>query len=164
MSVRSLSSGDNGSMMNGEFFTDGNTFVFRLSGTPLSGMGSDPAAAFRDLMRVDSEAKDFAERFKELARDQQSETVRAAIIRYVMIALIIFSVVGGSLAAGVAMLPKVTADVSAAVYSKLSTKVAEMQPEKEDKIIRFLQRIQTSLRANTDNCQQPADHPGPASP
>jgi hypothetical protein len=150
-------------MIDGEFFTDGKTFVFRLTGTPFSGMGSDPSSAFKDLLRVESEGSDFAQRFRALARDQQSEAVRATIVRYSIIGLITLSVVEGSLLAAAAMLPHVAADVSAAVYSGLTSKIVEMPPDKEEKLVRFLQRIQTSVRANSDSCPQAAHPPASGS-
>jgi len=100
------------SIVRGDFFTDGKTFVFRLADTPLSGVGDTPSAAFQDLMRVDAEAASLSARLRDLSRDQQGERVRAEIIRMSMIALIVFGVAGGAVAASAALMPRVLADIT----------------------------------------------------
>ena len=96
---------DDLSVIQGDFFTDGGKFIFRLAGTSLSGVGDTPTAAFDDLMRVEAATAPLSTRMRELARDQQGEKVRAEIVRMSMIGLIVFGVVGGALAASVALAP-----------------------------------------------------------
>ena len=60
-------------LIKGDFVTDGETFVFRLSGTPLAGVGKSAAAAFDDLIRLSGETAPLVDRLREVAHDQQDE-------------------------------------------------------------------------------------------
>jgi hypothetical protein len=140
----------------GEFFTDGNTFVFQLAGTPLSGTGSTPSAAFEDLLRVESTAGPLSKTLKDLGRDQQGEQVRATVIRMSMIGLIVFGVIAGTLAATAAMLPRVAGDMSQIAASRLETWLVQLPPSSEERIGRFFQRVGGLMRSPDANCPAPS--------
>ncbi|MGE0830944.1 MAG: hypothetical protein AB7O04_16545 [Hyphomonadaceae bacterium] len=128
-------------IVQGDFFTDGKKFVFRLAGTSLSGAGDTPTAAFEDLMRVEAETAPLSTRMRELAREQQGEKVRAEIVRMAMIGLIVFGVVGGALAASVAVAPRVMADIGGMALSRVSHSLDSMSPEREAELAHAFQRI-----------------------
>jgi hypothetical protein len=142
-------------VIEGEFSTDGRTFIFRLAGTPLSGVGNTPAAAFDDLMRADASAGGLPQRLRELARDQQGETVRATVIRIVMVCLIVFGVVGGSLVVAAALLPRVVADATVTTADRLSNWIDKMPPSAEERISKVLQRLGGLMRGSDPACQLP---------
>jgi hypothetical protein len=101
-------------IVRGEFLTDGKTFVFRLKDLPLSGVGPTADAAFQDLVRVEAASGELGERLKALAADQAGELVRATVIRWLIIALIAFGVVGGGLVGAFALAPAVAQSISEA--------------------------------------------------
>lgn len=143
-------------VIKGEFYTDGDTFVFRLAGTPLSGTGSTLSAAFEDLLRVESAAGPLSQTLKDLGRDQQGEQVRAAVIRMSMIGLIVFGVIAGTLAATAALLPRVAGDMSQIAASRLETWLVQLPPSSEERIGRFFQRIGSLVRAPDATCPAPS--------
>jgi hypothetical protein len=124
-------------LIQGEFFTDGKTFVFKLAGTPLSGTGATPEAAYNDLMRVQGAAGDLNQRLRDLAREQRGEATRASVIRMTAIAMIAFGVVGAALIGGGALAPKVIADVAEVSSGKMATWVDSLTPEQEQKFARI---------------------------
>lgn len=132
-----------GPVVQGEFFTDGESFVFRLAGTPLSGTGPSPQAAYDDLLRVRSASSGLVDRLQALAREQAGEKVRATVIRWSMAALIVFGVVGGALAGGLAMAPAAITAVTDAGGSRLIAWVEDMPPATERKIARLLHGDET---------------------
>lgn len=132
---------DGGALVQGEFFTDGRKFVFRLAGLPLSGVGDTPDAAFEDLMRIEAETTPLSTRMRALARDQEGERVRGRIIRLAAIALIVFGVVGGALAASAALAPSVIADIGALATSKLVASMQRLTPEREAKLRQAVQHL-----------------------
>lgn len=105
------SQADSSRIIRGEFHTDGEMFVFTLAGTPLSGVGATPQAAFDDLMRVQAQAGDLPERLRELAREQAGAAERASLIRVVGAALVGLTIVGGALGGALALAPHVIADI-----------------------------------------------------
>lgn len=82
-------------VVEGDFFTDGQTFLVRLRDTPLCGTGRTLDAAFADLMRVLEASGDFAGRLREMAQEQRSERLRASLLRMTAWVLIVFGVLGG---------------------------------------------------------------------
>jgi hypothetical protein len=112
--------GDDHGVVRGEFFTDGKTFVLRLEGTPLSGVGPTAQAAFDDLKRAQGTAGDFTEKLKLLAKDQQGEQVRAALIRSFATWLIALTLVGGFAAGMAAVAPRLAADFSDATIRMMA--------------------------------------------
>src|SRR5262245_15021902 len=99
-------------VIKGDFFTDGKTFILRLADTPLSGTGATAHEAFQNLMSTQESAGALTGRIKALARDQQGETLRTAIIRMTLAGLIVFGVIGGALVTAASMAPKVAADIA----------------------------------------------------
>ncbi len=142
-------------VLQGDFFFDGKTYVFRLSGTLLSGIGETPTAAFEDLMRVEAKTAPLSSRMRELARDQQGEKVRAEIIRMAMIGLIVFGVVGGSLAASAALAPKVIADIGSLAAGKVINSIDNMTPEREAALATRLRRINGLVSAPAGEAKCP---------
>jgi hypothetical protein len=128
-------------MVAGEFFSDGKTFVFRLAGTPLTGIGETPSAAFEDLMRVDAKTAPLSALMRERARDQQGEITRAAIIRMTMIGLIIFAVLGGAIVATAAIAPRVAVDVGGLALTRLVHSLDDMSPQHQAELTRAANRI-----------------------
>jgi hypothetical protein len=129
------------SLIKGNFVTDGETFVFRLAGTPISGIGKSATAAFEDLVRVSGDAAPLADRLRELARDQEDEKVRATVIRMAMVGLIVLGVVGGALFGAAAIFPRVVADTSELTIRQLSRWVQDMPIEKQEELSRAIARI-----------------------
>ena len=74
-------------VVQGEFFTDGTKFIFRLAGLPYSGVGDSPSAAFEDLMRVERQGAPLTSILRQHARDAEGEATRKLIIRWVSIGL-----------------------------------------------------------------------------
>jgi hypothetical protein len=144
-------------LIKGDFVTDGEMFVFRLAGTPLSGVGASAAAAFEDLVRVRGETALLAERLQELARDQQDEQVRSTVVRMAMIGLIAIGVVGGALFGAAAIFPRVVADTSELTISQISRWVENMPIEKQEKLSRAIERIR-ELGQSKDTASPPADN------
>jgi len=132
-------------IIQGEFFSDGKTFVFRLAGTPLSGVGATASAAFDDLMRIDAETAPLSTLILERARDLEGETVRATIVRTAMIGLIVFAVLGGAIVATAALVPRVVSDVGSLALTRLVKSVDNMTPEQEAELSRVAARINTLL-------------------
>jgi hypothetical protein len=128
-------------LIKGDFVTDGETFVFRLAGTPLSGVGNSAATAFDDLVRVSGETVPLADRLRELARDQQDEKVRATVIKFAMVGLIIFGVIGGALFGAAAILPRVVADTSETTVTQIASWIENMPVEKQERLSRAMGRI-----------------------
>lgn len=135
-------------IVRGEFCTDGKTFILTLTGTPLSGTGNTPSAAFEDLMRTQASAGALSQRLKELARDQQGERVRATVIRCSLAALIVFGVVAGTLVVTAAMLPRVASDLTEVTTLRLSNWLERMPPSTEKRIASILQRVGSLMRAS----------------
>jgi hypothetical protein len=129
-------------VLKGEFFTDGSKFVLRLAGAPFAGIGDTPSAAFADLIRAKDSAGGLAQRLTDLARDQQGERVRAAVVRAVMAALIVVGVTAGALVTAAGMAPKVMSRVSASVLDELKRSLEELPPSSERKIADTLRRLQ----------------------
>jgi hypothetical protein len=115
-------------VIRGELFTDGTTFIITLAGTPLSGTGASADAAYADLMRASDAAGDLRGRLEAMAREQQGEIVRATVIRWIMIALICFGVVGGALAGAAAIAPSIAVNMTEAGAKTLS-RYAKSKPE-----------------------------------
>lgn len=111
---------DDDRVIRGRFHTDGETFVFVLEDTPLSGLGATPQAAFDDMMRVKAEAGALTERFRELARDQAGAAERASLLRLAGAALVGLTIVGGALGGAVALAPRVIADIVDTVNARES--------------------------------------------
>lgn len=128
-------------LVQGEFFSDGKTFVFRLAGTPFSGVGDTPSAAFEDLMRVDAQTRPLSVLIRDRARDQQGDAVRATIVRTAMIGLIVLAVLGGAIAATASILPSVVADIGGAALTHLADSVDTMSPKRQAEISRVADRI-----------------------
>jgi hypothetical protein len=144
-------------VVKGDFYTDGRTFVFRLEGTPLTGTGTTPSAAFEDLMRVEATTGGLSQALKDMGRDQQGEQVRATVIRMTMIGLIVFGVIAGTLATTAALLPRVAADLAQITASRLEAWIVQMPPSSEERMGQFLQRIGGLMRAPNDACPAPAN-------
>jgi len=132
-------------VVQGEFFTDGTKFIFRLAGLPYSGVGDSPSAAFEDLMRVERQGAPLTSILRQHARDVEGEATRKLIIRWVSIGLIIFAILAGSLVATAALLPKVVADVGGTALTHLSHSLDTMSPEREAEISRAAQRLHKLL-------------------
>ena len=146
-------------VVQGEFFTDGETFVFRLGGTPLSGTGANPQAAFEDLMRARSTAGGLTERLGELAREQAGETVRASVIRWSAAALIAFGVAGGAVAGGLALAPMAVAAIVDSSGERLSAWVEAMPPATQAKITRLLHGAESCAPAASPPPTVPPSRP-----
>jgi hypothetical protein len=145
-------------LIKGDFFTDGETFVFRLAGTPISGVGNSAATAFEDLVRVSGETAPLADRLRELARDQQDETVRATVIKFAMVGLILFGVVGGALFGAAAMLPRVVADTSETTVTEVARWIENMPAEKQEGLARAMARI-WALSGQSRGAASPSSDP-----
>lgn len=122
------SQAESGRVVRGEFHTDGETFVFTLKDTPLSGVGTSPQAAFDDLMRVQAQAGALPERLRELAREQAGAAERASIIRLVGAALVGLTIVGGALGGALALAPHVIADIADTVNTPQQTPAPAQAP------------------------------------
>jgi hypothetical protein len=145
-------------VVKGEFITDGKTFVFHLPGTPFSGIGSTPADAYQDLMRIGAQTDQLSKRMKELARDQQGEIVRATIIRMSMIGLIVFGVVGGALFGAAAIFPRVAADISENTITQIARWIDDLPADRQEKISHAVQRI-GDIFGRTDKGARPEGRP-----
>jgi hypothetical protein len=132
-------------IVQGEFFTDGKKFIFRLAGLPYSGVGDSPSAAFEDLMRVERQGAPLTTVLRQQARDLEGEATRKLIIRWVSIGLIIFAILAGALVATAALLPKVVADVGSMALTHLSHSLDTMSPEREAEIARAARRLHALL-------------------
>jgi hypothetical protein len=144
-------------LVKGDFVTDGKTFIFRLEGTPLSGVGNSPAAAFEDLVRVRGATGPLADQLRDLTRDQQDEKVRATVIRMALVGLIVFGVVGGGLFGAAAIFPRVVADTSELTVTQISRWVENMPAEKQEKISGAIAKILAFVQSKGPT-SQPADH------
>lgn len=120
---------DNRRVIRGEFHTDGATFVFKLDGTPFSGVGATPQAAFDDLLAVEQRAGDLPQALAALAREQASAVERRTIVRLVGAAVVGLTIVGGALGGAVALAPRVVADVAQTTLAELNEWAAELTPE-----------------------------------
>lgn len=109
---------ESGRVIRGEFHTDGETFVFTLAGTPLSGVGATPQAAFDALMRVEAQAGALPERLRDLAREQAGAAERASLIRLVGVLVVGLTIVGGALGGAAALAPRVAADIAATMNTE----------------------------------------------
>lgn len=132
-------------IVQGEFFTDGKKFIFRLAGLPYSGVGDSPTAAFEDLMRVEREGAPLTSALRQQARDLEGEATRKLIIRWVSIGLIIFAILAGTLVATAALLPKVIADVGGMAIHHISHSLDTMSPEREAELSRAAHRLHLLL-------------------
>ena len=132
-------------VVQGEFFTDGTKFIFRLAGLPYSGVGDSPSAAFDDLMRVERQGAPLTSILRQHARDLEGEATRKLIIRWVSIGLIVFAILAGTLVATAALLPKVVADVGGMALTHLSHSLDTMSPEREAEIARAAHRLHVLL-------------------
>lgn len=146
----------------GEFVTDGKHFVLRLKGTPLSGTGETASQAFEELMRAEASAGPLAQRLKQLSREQEGEQLRVTLVRWLLIALIAFGGIGGAVVAGLAMAPKVLADVAQSSASRVGAALENMSPEAEQKLSRLLQRLDKML-GDERACSPPEVVPAPSS-
>jgi hypothetical protein len=109
---------DRGQVISGEFHTDGEKYIFTLGGTPLSGIGNTPGAAFDDLMRVTEQAGDLPYRLRELAREQTAAAERASLIRLIGAILVGLTIAGGMLGGAMVLAPQVIADVVDTINAK----------------------------------------------
>ncbi|MFN4184204.1 MAG: hypothetical protein ACK4M6_05410 [Hyphomonas sp.] len=109
---------ENGRVIHGEFHSDGETFIFTLADTPLSGVGNTPQAAFDDLIRVTEQAGALPERLRDLAREQAGAAERASLIRLVGALLIGLTIAGGALGGAAVLAPRVVADVIDTINAK----------------------------------------------
>jgi hypothetical protein len=150
-------------VINGEFFTDGKTFVFRLAGTPLSGTGTTAAAAFEDLMRAEASTGGLTHRLKELARDQQGEAVRATVVRTAMVGLVALGIVAGALFGAAVMLPRVVASVTDSTTARLDRWLDQMPPTTKDRIAEIIQRAGALARSSDGGCT-PSAKSAPGAP
>jgi hypothetical protein len=132
---------DRGEIIKGEFFTDGATFVFRLNGTPFSGTGDTPGAAFDNLLQTKAAAGALPERLAEFEREQDGERVRAALIRTSGIGIIVLGLFGGLIFGTAAMLPRVVGNVTDMTTQRLSNWIDNMPPATEQRLAGFLQKI-----------------------
>jgi hypothetical protein len=132
-------------IVQGEFFTDGTKFIFRLAGLPYSGVGDTPSAAFEDLMRVERQGAPLTSVLRQHARDLEGEAVRKTIIRWVAVGLIVFAVLAGGLVGTAALLPRVVADVGGLALTHLSHSLDTMSPEREAEIARAANRLHKLL-------------------
>ena len=144
---------DSQRIIKGEFVTNGETFIFRLAGTPLSGIGTSPQDAFANLVRAESAAGPLPTQIQALAREQQGETVRASVIRTTMAGLIFLAVVGGALLTAAGMMPRVATQASTALMTAMNSWLDNLTPSQEEKVAAILQRVRTILQA--DACQKP---------
>lgn len=115
-------------VIRGEFFTDGKTFIFQLAGTPLSGSGDSPQAAFDDLLRTEAASGSLGDRLKDLARDQAGERTRATVVAWSMAALIAFGVLGAAMVGALALVPMAVAGVAETTGKELAKQAAAASP------------------------------------
>lgn len=137
--------GKKSSAISGDFVTDGDTFIFRLKGTPLSGVGQSASAAFDDLTRVMGETEPLIARLRDLERDQQGENVRASIVKMSMLGLIVFGVIGGALFGTAALLPRIIADTGETVMTKTADWLENMPEEKQQRLSKALARLRSQI-------------------
>jgi hypothetical protein len=130
-------------IITGDFVTNGRTFVFRLAGSPHSGVGASAGDAFDDLIRSHGKCSPLADRVHELARDQQDENVRSTTIKMAAIGLIVFGVAGGVVFASAAILPRLIVQTSELAINRLSRWVEDMPVERQEKLLRAIQRFRT---------------------
>lgn len=145
-------------LIKGDFFTDGRSYVFRLTGTPLSGIGATPSEAFDDLMRVNAACGGLAQKLEELAREQHGETVRAAVVRMTMIGLIAFGVTGGALVGAAALAPRVVGDITEIFTHRLGHWLDTMSPTQREGLARL---TQDATEAVAEGCEAPASPDSP---
>jgi hypothetical protein len=145
-------------LIKGDFVTDGETFVFRLSGTPLAGVGKSAAAAFDDLMRLSGETAPLVDRLREVARDQQDEKVRATAVKMAMVGLIVFGVIGGAIFGAAAIFPRVVADTSEVAVTQIARWIEDMPAEKQEKLSRAMARIWALSGQARGTVSSPADN------
>lgn len=136
-----------------EFVTDGKTFVIRLAGTPFSGLGDSPGAAFDNLMQTKASAGALPQRVSALAREQEGAKVRTTLIRVAAVGIIIFGLFGGLLLGAAAMLPRVAADVTHTTAQRLSHWLENMPPASEDKLRRLIQQTGNLMRSPDEGCK-----------
>lgn len=112
---------DGGRVIRGEFHTDGETFIFTLADTPLSGVGPTPQAAFDSLMQATSHAGALPGRLRELAREQASAADRASLMRLIGAVLVGLTIAGGMLGGALVLAPYVIADVIDTINAQTQT-------------------------------------------
>ncbi|HTI02924.1 MAG TPA: hypothetical protein VL752_18410 [Acidisoma sp.] len=151
-------------LVRGEFFTDGRKFVFRFAGMPLSGIGDTPGAAFDDLMRAEAETAPLSARMRALARDQAGEAVRAQIVRFAAIALILLGIVGGTLAASAVLAPSVITDLGALATAKVIGSMEALTPEREAALRKAVQRLGGIVGVSGKDTGCPSTQAATASP
>lgn len=115
------SQAESGRVIRGEFHTDGETFIFTLADTPLSGVGATPQAAFDNLLQATSQAGALPGRLRELAREQASAADRASLMRLIGAVLIGLTIAGGMLGGALVLAPHVIADVIDTINAQTQT-------------------------------------------
>jgi hypothetical protein len=116
---------DDDGVIRGEFFTDGKTYILRLADTPLSGVGATAKEAFDNLASNQAMAATLPSRIRTLAREQQSESTRVAIIRTIMAGLIAVGIVAGAIITTAAIAPRVMTEMATSAIDGLSAEGAE---------------------------------------
>lgn len=114
-------------IVEGDFVTDGTSFVFRLKGTPIAAVGDSPQAAFEGLLQARAAAGNLVPRLEELAREQRSERERLIWMRSLAAALIALFVGGGVLAGAAALAPKLAADLVETTVERLGSQGAKQK-------------------------------------
>jgi hypothetical protein len=71
--------------------------------------------------------------------------VRAALVRWSLIGLIVFGVLGGALVAGAAIAPRVISDVARTAVARALDGFENMSPEAEQELSELLQRADRLL-------------------
>jgi hypothetical protein len=139
---------DDDGVIRGEFFTDGKTFILRLADTPLSGVGATVQEAFDNLASNHAAAATLPSRIRALAREQQSESARVAIIRIIMAGLIAVGIVAGAIITTAAIAPRVMTEMATSAIDGLSAEGAE--------------RLAKSLRRIMDRADKASASPQPS--
>jgi len=129
------------SVIRGEFFSDGATFVLKLADTPLSGAGASPDKAYENLLKATADAGDLTVRLKRLARDQQDERTRQTLIRSLMTSLVVLGVIGGGIIVSAGFLPKIFAEAHLGPADQLTRMLDNLDPDRERKLAGVLTRL-----------------------
>jgi hypothetical protein len=148
------------SVIKGEFFTDGKTFILQLADSPLAGVGTTAQEAFQNLIDSRSDAAGLSSRIRALAREQQGERVRAGIVRTVMGGLIAVGIIAGAIIVTAAIAPRVVSEIAVSASMKLIDRIT---PEREEKLARALQHLR-ALVDGTDKAGAPPQSAQPATP